>query len=128
MSLKTSRQSHLQTCLFADDCIMYGPLYKHSDCVVIQQDLDALAEWESKSGMEFHPQKCSVLSVSRSAPSRPPSHKLIGHIMNTKDATKNLDVDLQATVSWKTHIESIPKKPNSMPRILRRSRRSCGED
>ena len=25
VSLTTSRQSHLQTCLFADDCIMYGP-------------------------------------------------------------------------------------------------------
>ena len=60
---------------------MYGPLYEHSDYVILQQDLDALAEWESKSGMEFHPQKCSVLSVSRS---RPPSHKLIGHIMNTE--------------------------------------------
>ena len=36
---------------------MYGPLYEHSDYVVLQQDLDALAEWESKSGMEFHPQK-----------------------------------------------------------------------
>ena len=70
VSLTTSRQSHIQTCLFADDCIMYGPLYEHSDYVVLQQDLDALAEWESKSGMEFHPQKCSVLSVSRS---RPPS-------------------------------------------------------
>ena len=43
------------------------------DYVVLQQDLDALAEWESKSGGEFHPQKCSVLSVSRS---RPPSDPL----------------------------------------------------
>ena len=27
---------------------MYGPLYEHSDYVVLQQDLDALAEWESQ--------------------------------------------------------------------------------
>ena len=73
VSLTISRQSHIQTCLFADDCIMYGPLYEHWHYVVLQQDLDALAEWESKSGMEFHPQKCSVLSVSRS---RPPSDPL----------------------------------------------------
>ena len=61
-------------------------------------------------------------------PFRPPSHKLIGHIIITEDATKYLGVNLKATVSWRTHIESISKKPNSMPRILRRSRRSCGED
>ena len=128
MSLTISRQSHLQTCLFADDCIMYGPLYEQSDCVVIQQDLDGLAEWESKSCMEFYPQKCSVLSVSRSRDHQTPSYKLIGHILSTEDATKYLGVDLQATVSWKTHIERIFKKPNSMPRILRRSCRSCSED
>ena len=61
-------------------------------------------------------------------PLQTPSHKLIGHIIITKDVTKYLGVNLKATVSWKTHIESISKKPNSMPRILRCSRRSCGED
>ena len=102
------------------------------DYVVLQQDLDALTEWESKSGMEFHPQKCSVLNVSRSRPPsdplQTPSHMLIGHIIITEDVTKYLGVNLKATASWKTHIESISKKPNSMPRILRCSRRSCGED
>ena len=53
VSLTTSRQSHIQTCLFADNCIMYGPLYEHCDYVVIQQDIDALAEWESKIVSEY---------------------------------------------------------------------------
>ena len=50
-----------KTRLFADDCIVYRLIYDQSDCAVLQQDLDALAEWESKCGMEFHPPKCSVL-------------------------------------------------------------------
>ena len=63
-----------KTRLFADDCIVYRPIHDLSDCVVLQQDLDALAEWESKWGMEFHPQKCSVLRVSRSrSPSATPT-------------------------------------------------------
>ena len=99
------------------------------DYVVLQQDLDAMTEWKSKSGhgipsSEMQCPECIKIQT----PFRPPSHKLIGHIIITEDATKYLGVNLKATVSWKTHIESISKKPNSMPRILRRSRRSCGED
>ena len=36
-----------KTRLFADDCIVYRPIYDKNDCAVLQQDLDALAEWES---------------------------------------------------------------------------------
>ena len=53
-----------KTRMFADDCIVYRPIYDQSDCAVLQHDFDTLAEWESKWGMEFHPPKCSVLIVS----------------------------------------------------------------
>ena len=103
-----------KTRLFADDCIVYRPVYDHSDCAALQQDLDALAEWEAKWGMAFHPQKCSVLSVSRArSPIRYP-YKLKGHTLETEDSTKYLGVDLQTTLSWKTHIDRISKKVNSM--------------
>ena len=50
----TSRQSHLQTCLFADDCIMYGPLYEHSvtssysmSIVIMSSYSNTLMLWQS---------------------------------------------------------------------------------
>ena len=52
--------------LFADDCIVYRQIKGISDCEALQEDLNMLAEWETKWGMAFHPQKCSVLSVTRS--------------------------------------------------------------
>ena len=54
-----------QTRLFADDCIVYRTVRNQEDCMALQQDLHKLAEWENNWGMEFHPQKCSVLRVSR---------------------------------------------------------------
>ena len=117
-----------KTRLFADDCIVYRPIYDKNDCAVLQQDLDALAEWESKWGMEFHPQKCSVLRVSRSRSPIIHSYKLKGHILITENTTKYLGVDLQTTLSWKTHIDRISKKANSMLGFLRRNLRSCSED
>ena len=55
-------------------------------------------------------------------------YKLKGHILITVNTTKYLGVDLQTTLSWKTHIDRISKKTNSMLRFLRRNLRSCSED
>ena len=58
------------------------------------KDFYTLAEWELKWNMEFHPQKCSVLSVSRARFAIRHPNKLKGHILETEESTKYLDVDL----------------------------------
>ena len=55
-----------KTRLFADDCILYRQIYNHDDSITLQQDLDNLAAWEKMWGMQFHPEKCISLSVTRS--------------------------------------------------------------
>ena len=117
-----------KTRLFADDCIVYRPIYILSDCAILKQDLNALAEWESKCGKEFHPLKCSVLRVSRSRSPISHLYKLKGHILTTENTTKYMGFDLQTTLSWKTHIDRISKKTNSMLGFLRSNLRSCSED
>ena len=87
-----------------------------------------LAEWETKWGMAFHPQKCSVLSVTRSRTPTRFDYQLKGHILELQDSTKYLGVDLQSSLSWKNHIDRISKKANSMLGFLRRNLRSCKED
>ena len=52
--------------LFADDCILYGNIRSNEDTIVLQDDLNKLADWEQKWGMDFHPDKCSTLHVTRS--------------------------------------------------------------
>ncbi|KAL8567466.1 hypothetical protein ACOMHN_010057 [Nucella lapillus] len=52
--------------LFADDCIVYHTVSTTADSEVIQQDLNTLADWERRWGMEFHPMKCNVLSCTKS--------------------------------------------------------------
>ena len=55
-----------KTRLFADDCIIYQDIRCPNDCLQLQDDLNRLADWEEKWGMCFHPEKCSVLRVTRS--------------------------------------------------------------
>ena len=50
--------------MFADDCIVYREIKSSKDQLTLQEDLDTLAAWEQKRGMDFHPQKCNVLRVS----------------------------------------------------------------
>ena len=88
------------------------------DCLTLQGDLNTLAEWESKWGMAFQPQECGVLSITRSRSPFKYSLRLKGHALESQDSMKYLGVDIQSSGSWKTHIDRITKKSNSMLGIL----------
>jgi hypothetical protein len=49
-----------------DDCILCRNIRSNEDTIVLQDDLNKLADWEQKWGMDFHPNKCSTLHVTRS--------------------------------------------------------------
>ena len=53
-----------KTRLFADDCVIYRPIKNTQDCLQLQDDPYRLAEWEDKWGLCYHPDKCSILSVT----------------------------------------------------------------
>ena len=97
-------------------------------CETLQEDLNMLAEWETKWGMAFNPQKCSMLSLTRSRNPNRFNYRLKGHILELQDSTKYVGVDLQSSLSWKKHMDRISKKANSMLGFLQRNLRSCKED
>ena len=66
------------TRLFADDCILYRQIRNNNDQHLLQEDLDRLATWEKTWGMKFHPQKCSVLRISKARDPRTFQYQLIG--------------------------------------------------
>ena len=51
--------------LFADDCLLYRVVRSVADAAKLQQDLDQLQEWESTWLMEFNPDKCEVLRITK---------------------------------------------------------------
>ena len=52
-------QSKVQ--LFADDTIVYMAVANETDAAIVQEDLKLLEEWENRSQMSFHLDKCNVL-------------------------------------------------------------------
>ena len=116
-----------KTRLFADDCIIYQEIRSRTDCQQLQEDLISLAKWEQDWGMSFHPEKCSVLRVSRSRKPITFDYSLKGHTLKTEEDTRYLGCELSSTLSWKKHIDKAVKKANSTLGFLRRNLRVTSE-
>jgi len=63
------------------------------DAEKFQRDLDKLAEWEKIWQMEFHPDKCEIISITRKRnPVKYPYtlHAMHGHLLKHADVVKYL--------------------------------------
>ena len=90
-----------RTRVFADDCILYRQISSENDQQLLQEDLDRLATWEKTWGMEFHPQKCSVMRISRARTPRTFQYHLKDVPLAEEQSSKYLGVDLQSNLSCK---------------------------
>ncbi|KAH3721743.1 hypothetical protein DPMN_064691 [Dreissena polymorpha] len=70
--------------------------------------------------MDFHPQKCSVLRVTRATSNLIPSEYILKGIKLSIDkTTKYLGVDFDSDFSWRHHYDRVTKKANNMLGFLR---------
>jgi hypothetical protein len=58
-------------------CHIYKTIKSQKDCDSLQEDLDASARWESDWLMAFHPDKCSVLTITNKK--NPVKHNYLLH-------------------------------------------------
>ena len=73
--------------------------------------------------MCFHPEKCSILRVTRARSLVLHPYTLKGQILHTDEQSKYLGVDITSNLSWNPHIDRIVKKGNSMLGFLQRNLR-----
>eukprot|EP00745_Piridium_sociabile_P045807 TRINITY_DN9988_c0_g1_i5.p1 TRINITY_DN9988_c0_g1~~TRINITY_DN9988_c0_g1_i5.p1 ORF type:complete len:555 (+),score=115.26 TRINITY_DN9988_c0_g1_i5:397-2061(+) len=109
------------TRLLADDTILYRPISSTSDQQTLQEDLQKLEQWESDWDMDFHPDKCEVLSVSRRKTPAPRSYSLHGHTLKQVPSSKYLGVTLQCDGKFDAHVNNITTKANQTLGFLRRN-------
>ena len=109
------------TRLFADDTAVDRVIKSDEDRKALQQDLDSLARWEKQWDMEFHPGKCTVLSVTRSRNPQPAVYSLHGQELKQVQEAKYLGATIQNDGEWSRHIEETSKKANRTLGFLRRN-------
>ena len=51
--------------LYADDCILYLPIFNINDCKMLQHDLEVLSKWSEAWMLDFNVSKCKIMKMSR---------------------------------------------------------------
>ena len=82
--------------LFADDSIIYKTIKSQKDCDSLQEDLDAAARWENDWLMAFHPDKCSVLTITNKKNPVKHNYLLHNHTLESVSSAKYLGITLQS--------------------------------
>ena len=108
------------------DCLLtipyaYVTISSDADAAKLQQDLDKLAEWESKWLMKFHPEKCNVLTISKKRSPSKYNYTLHGHILEHDTSAKYLGCTISSEFKWGKHIGTICSKANNTISFLKRN-------
>ncbi|KAK3090224.1 hypothetical protein FSP39_010191 [Pinctada imbricata] len=114
--------------LFADDSIIYMPISSAHDCLKLQTDLDAAARWERDWLMAFHPDKCTVLSVTTKRKPIKHNYTLHNHTLEPVSSSKYLGITLQSNLKWDNHIHDITAKANKTLGFLKRNLKTANQN
>ena len=107
--------------LFADDSIIYKTIKSQKDCDSLQEDLDAAARWESDWLMAFHPDKCSVLTITNKKNPVKHNYLLHNHTLESVSSAKYLGITLQSDLKWTQHANNIVANANKSLGFLKRN-------
>ena len=110
--------------LFADDTVVYRQINSAADHAILQQDLNKLARCEAEYSLEFHPQKCKVLRVTRSRSPSMFNYTLHGTNLKSTESTTYLGITLTNDLTWGKHVDNIWTKANQQLAYVRRNIRT----
>ena len=84
--------------LFADDAILYRNINSRNDTHILQHDILALQEWANKWQMKFSPDKCALLSFSKSKSPLEFQYKISNTVINRVTDHKYLGITLSSNL------------------------------
>ncbi len=108
--------------LFADDTKIFSRIKTIEDAINLQNDISTMEQWSKEWLLEFHPDKCHVLTlgkhqnIAHAHPYSLNNHEL-DHVFEEKDLGVIIDCDLR----FEEHIATKVKKANSIVGLIRRS-------
>ena len=109
-----------QTRLFADDCLIY---IRYLCCRYgqIQSDLKKLELWQNTWQMEFNPEKCFIMCISkqRNPPSR--EYTFCNTTLAYVENKTYLGVTLDANLVWNRHLHELSSKATKTLNLVKRN-------
>ena len=116
---------HSQLRLFADDCLVYRPIYSPEDHKILQSDLDTLSTWADIWQMEFNVSKCCIMQIFTLHSASEFSYTMYKIPLEVVERHHYLGVLLDNKLSWTPHINSVCNKANRLLGFLRRTLHHC---
>ena len=107
--------------LFADDCVLYRNICSPSDCLILQDDLDRLVQWEADWQMKFNVAKCHSMRVSRHLPDKQIKFEYSLHqqILEQVQSAKYIGITITDDLAWGQHISDLSSKATRTLGFLR---------
>ena len=98
--------------LFADDCVLYRNINSLTDCQILQEDLNNLAQWETDWQMKFNVAKCHSMRVTRHLRSNQIhfNYSLYQQTLEQVRSAKYLGLTITDYLEWGQHISEISCK------------------
>ena len=107
--------------LYADDMVLYRPIYSYEDYWLLQQDINAIAMWIANNHLQFNTSKCKYMTISRKrAKELPPTINLNGIPLDRVTEFKYLGILITADLSWTAHTNMICTKARRLVGMLYR--------
>ena len=107
---------------FADDSLLYRPIWSLKDHEILQKDLETLSAWANKWQMSLNVSKCKVLSLTKKKfPSRF-TYFMDGEPLELVSSHPYLGVTLASNLRWSEHCRNIS---NGTVNTVRRTLHPC---
>lgn len=100
--------------LYADDLKIFKTIDNPYDALILQKDLETLANWCHYNKMSLNVQKCFVISFTRNNSKILTSYNIDGHILQRNVNIKDLGVIFDDKLSFRDHYDYLFKKANSL--------------
>ena len=106
--------------LYADDILLYCPIWQTSDVSTLQSDVDSISQWVTLSGLRLNVAKSKLLLLSRQR--HPPTISLLvgGSLIPQVQSVVYLGVTLSGDLSWAKHIDNVCSKAKRQLGFLHR--------
>ena len=98
--------------LYADDIMLYRPIYSAIDYHALQIDIDSLCQWTDNNLLTFNAIKCKYMIVSRTKQLTLPITPIMikDSSLERVDTYKYLGVWLSTTLNWSLQVTEVCKK------------------
>lgn len=118
---------HSQVLLYADDIKVFRPIDTVDDCVKLQQDVDEIVKWATKSELQFNIMKCKAMSFSRKKDTIMFAYNIDGSALQRVDNFCDLGVYMDTKLAFSGHIGRIVREASRMAGFIIRNCRGFSD-